>query len=804
STTEGPAYMGWLPFEENNVMAGDGQSFDVGRSPVSITAAHPDQDADIPDLVTANAGDGTVSVINGISPSRFDQGGVLGYTVGNYRMSNKPVNLLFLMPGDVLVGKFDHDDGNLAVELFDTGMKRLAQADSADDNETISVNTLPEGTYLLKVTAPEGESDQYDLQFDLPLRGRTLGSDALEPNGAGPNSPVPEFADLGQITGKATFAGLGIRRPDVSDWTWTIESAEWTAGTHDFFAVVQDNHDDWSATSVGSVHVRNRPPVVDALGGAMARVIDGTGIQFRMLNRSRGPAVHSPRAQADRALYAQTMKHRLELQPNLWLRQANVNGLIIVGGRLRGVRDNMGLEYRGRTVVLTTGTFLNGIVHLGERQRAAGRAGEPPALGLSDHLRELGFEVGRLATCTPPRLHGRTVDVERLEAQYGDEPPRPFSFATQTIDRPNLPCYLTRTNSRTHAIIAAHQHRSAILSGQAVGAQPRYCPSVEDKVVRFPEKPSHQLFLEPEGEHTEEVYVNGLFTGLPADVQEAVVRSIDGCERAEIVRYGYAIEYDFVPPYQLRPSLEAQRLDGLFLAGQINGTSGYEEAAAQGLVAGINAVQRVRGAEPLVLGRDEAYIGVLVDDLVTLSPREPYRMFTSRAEYRLLLRQDNADRRLMPHARRLGLVDDVTWAALEARERAIAQALAYLEKTFHEGVSLLRILRRPGVSLADVEALDAELGSRGLSAAVREQVEIEAKYEGYIARQRADIERLRRLEQQPIPGDLDYEALVGLRGEAREKLARVRPASLAQAGRIAGVSPADVTALMVHLERRRP
>ena len=540
---------------------------------------------------------------------------------------------------------------------------------------------------------------------------------------------------------------------------------------------------------------------IDALGGAMARVIDQTGIQFRMLNLSRGPAVHSPRAQADRWLYSQTMKLVLERQPNLWLRQASVNGLLVEDGRCVGVRGRMGTEYHGRTVVLTTGTFLNGIVHVGEEQRPAGRAGEPPALGLSDHLRELGFEVGRLTTCTPPRIHGRSVNYGVLEPQPGDDPPRPFSFATRAIDRPNIPCHLARTNERTHAIIADNLKRSALLSGQAPAAGPRYCPSIEDKIVRFPERASHQLFLEPEGEHTAEVYCNGLFTGLAADVQDEMVRTIEGLEQAEIVRYGYAIEYDFVVPYQLGPSLEAMRLGGLFLAGQINGTSGYEEAAAQGLMAGINAARSVRGEEPLVLGRSEAYIGVLIDDLVTLSPREPYRMFTSRAEYRLLLRQDNADRRLMPHARRLGLLGDEAWAALQAKERAIAETAEYLGSRFHRGVSLLQMLRRPGVTFADVEAADADLAARRLPDAVREQVAIEAKYEGYIARQKAEIERLARMETRPLAHDLDYMAMRELRGEAREKLAKLRPSSLGQARRIAGVSPTDLAVLMVHVER---
>ena len=542
---------------------------------------------------------------------------------------------------------------------------------------------------------------------------------------------------------------------------------------------------------------------IDALGGLMARVTDRAGIQFRMLNVSRGPAVHSPRAQADRMLYSRVMKSVLEQQPNLWLQQANVDSLLVEGGRCVGVRDPMGVEHRARAVVLTTGTFLNGVVHLGDRQTPAGRAGEPPAVGLSDHLRELGFEVARLTTSTPPRLHGATIHYGGLEPQYGDDPPRPFSFHTRALDRPNLPCHLTHTNGRTHDIVRANLVRSPRMSGQAPEVGPRYCPSIEAKIVRFPHKTSHQLFLEPEGTDTLEVYANGLFTGLPPQVQEDLLHSIQGLEDVHVLRYGYAIAYDFVPPYQLKPSLETMRLGGLFHAGQINGTSGYEEAAAQGIVAGINAALGVRGDEPLVLGRDEAYIGVLVDDLVTLSPREPYRMFTSRAEYRLLLRQDNADRRLMPVARRLGLAEDGAWAALEAKERAIAETLGYLGSTFRDGASLLQILRRPGVTIGDLEAPDEGLAGRGLDDAAREQVEIETKYAGYIARQQTDVDRLRRLEGQAIPADVDYGTLKGLRPEARDKLGQARPASLGQASRIAGVAPTDVTALLIHLERAR-
>jgi len=540
---------------------------------------------------------------------------------------------------------------------------------------------------------------------------------------------------------------------------------------------------------------------IDALGGAMGQVTDQTGIQFRMLNVGRGPAVHSPRAQADRWLYSQTMKLRLENLANLWLRQASARGLLVEGGRVAGVRDQQGVEYRARTVVLTTGTFLNGMIHLGEKQIPWGRAGEPPGLGVSAQLREMGFEVGRLATCTPPRIHGATIDYGVLAPQFGDEPPRPFSFWTRAIERPNLPCYLAHTNERTHAIIARDPSRSPLLSGQSDAAQPRYCPSIEDKVIRFPEKTSHRIFLEPEGERTVEVYCNGLFTGLAPEVQEEMIRSIRGLEQAEIIRYGYGIEYDFVPPYQLEPSLETMRLPGLFLGGQINGTSGYEEAAAQGVLAGLNAALAARGDEPLVLSRSEAYIGVLADDLVTLSPREPYRMFTARAEFRLLLRQDNADRRLMPYARRLGLIDDAMWASLQEKERAIQETRSHLASRYHEGASLQQWLRRPGVRFADVEALDPALAERRLSESVKEQVEIETKYEGYIERQRIDVERLRRMESRRIPPDLDYLRLEGMRVEAREKLTRVRPASLGQAGRIAGVSPADVAALMIHLER---
>jgi len=541
---------------------------------------------------------------------------------------------------------------------------------------------------------------------------------------------------------------------------------------------------------------------VDALGGEMAKVIDATSIHFRMLNRGRGPAVWSPRAQADRRAYAIEMKRRLEEQQGLTLRQELVESIIPRGRRAAGVTCRSGAEYRCRAMVLTTGTFLKGLVHVGEKNFPAGRLGEFSADNLSDSLASLGLEIGRLKTGTPPRVNGTTIDFAELAPQYGEDPPLPFSFSTVDHQRPSVPCYMTSTNERTHDIIRANLDRAPLYSGQIESVGPRYCPSIEDKIVRFADKAEHQIFLEPEGLNTHEFYCNGIATSIPMDVQLEMVHSIRGLERAEIMRFGYAIEYDFVPPTQTMPWLETKACDGLFLAGQINGTSGYEEAAGQGLVAGINAVLKLRGEDPFVLTRAEAYIGVLIDDLVTQGTQEPYRMFTSRAEHRLVLRQDNADRRLMHYGRRFGLIDDEQWRRLREKEAAIARAMDYLEKARHKNTSAARVLRRPGVTFNDVERLDDTLRGFGLSDELKQQVEIDVKYDGYIKRERERIEKMKKMEGRRIPSDLDFMSINELRFESREKLSRVRPISLGQASRISGVTPADISVLLVYLERR--
>lgn len=543
---------------------------------------------------------------------------------------------------------------------------------------------------------------------------------------------------------------------------------------------------------------------IDALGGEMGKLIDATGIQFRMINTGKGPAMHSPRAQADKNAYHMEMKRRLEAQPGLLLRQALVTSLIVEDGRVRGVRTQSGHDYTADAVILTTGTFLNGLLHFGPAKVPGGRMGEPPATDLSESLRLAGLEVRRLKTDTPPRVNGRTVRWDALEAQPGDPEPRPFSFSTDRIEREQVPCYMTHTNPRTHEIIRAALDRAPLYDGQIeAGLGPRYCPSIEIKVRRFPDKDRHLLFLEPEGRNTLEVYCNGLFTSLPRDVQEGMVHSIEGLEEAQIVRYGYAVEYDWVPPTQLKPSLETKRIAGLYHAGQINGTSGYEEAAGQGIMAGMNAARKLRGEEPLVLGRDEAYIGVLIDDLVTKGTDEPYRMFTSLAEYRLLLRQDNADRRLMKYGHANGLIPDAMWERLRQKEEAIERTIEYLRDTWHEGKTLAQILKRPEMDLDALGELDQRVDEVARESAVREQVEIELKYEGYIKRQLEQIERFRRNEDRKIPEWLDYEAIPELRGEAKEKLAEIQPESLGQTSRISGISPADISILMVYMEGRR-
>ena len=542
---------------------------------------------------------------------------------------------------------------------------------------------------------------------------------------------------------------------------------------------------------------------IDALGGAMARAIDATGIQFRMINTGKGPAMHSPRAQADRKAYRSEMKRRLEARDGLLLRQEMVESLLVEDGRVRGVRALTGLNYRADAVILTTGTFLRGVLHCGAAKTKGGRMGELSADGLSATMEAAGLQLGRLKTDTPPRVNMRSLHLDGLELQHGDVPPRPFSFATERIDRPQVPCYVTYTNPRTHEIILAALHRAPLYDGQISATGPRYCVSIEIKVLRFSDKDRHLLYLEPEGLDTLEVYCNGLFTSLPPDVQEDMVHSIEGMEDAEIVRYGYAVEYDFVPPTQLKPSLETKRVDGLFHAGQINGTSGYEEAAGQGIIAGINAARKLKGEEPLILRRDEAYIGVLIDDLVTKGTEEPYRMFTSLAEYRLLLRQDNADRRLMKYGYENGLIGEKPYRRLCRKEKAVADLVGYLKGHWHEGKTLAQYLKRPGWDLDRVAEIDPQVAGLGSDPEAREQVEIEMKYEGYLQRQMEQTEKFRRSEEKKIPGWLDYERIPELRREAKEKLNMLRPASLGQASRISGISPADISILMVYIEGRR-
>jgi tRNA uridine 5-carboxymethylaminomethyl modification enzyme len=560
---------------------------------------------------------------------------------------------------------------------------------------------------------------------------------------------------------------------------------------------------------------------IDALGGAMGRAIDATGIQFRMLNRSKGAAMHSPRAQADKKLYQAEIKRLVEEQPNLTLRQEVVEDLIVEEGtgvrsqesinspltpdscpltprRIVGVRVRGDATYAAPTVVLTTGTFLQALMHTGEAKTPGGRAGEGTTAGISGALARFGIRLERFKTGTPPRLNGRTIDYGRTELQPGDEQPQPFSFLTNAIDVEQLPCHITYTNEAVHELIRANLHRAPMYSGQINSSGPRYCPSIEDKIVRFADKTQHQLFLEPEGRHTREVYINGVSTSLPRDVQDAIIRLIPGLERAEIMRYGYAVEYDYAPPDQLLPSLESKLVGGLYFAGQINGTTGYEEAGAQGLLAGANAALAVAGREPLVLGREQAYMGVLIDDLVTRGVDEPYRMFTSRAEFRLLLRHDNADQRLTPLAFAHGLADCERMGRLEAKSDEVARLTQLLESHRHEGVTLAQLLRRPEIDWPHlVGILPALAGGRDDAIG---QVVSNLKYAGYIARQEVDVERQHRLAAKRIPASFDYARITHLRAEAREKLTRIRPIDLSQASRVSGITPADIALVMVHLE----
>ena len=540
---------------------------------------------------------------------------------------------------------------------------------------------------------------------------------------------------------------------------------------------------------------------IDALGGLMGRAIDATGIQFRILNRSKGPAVRSPRAQADKYKYKDYIRQRLQATGGLTIVEAEVTQIRTDGGKVVGVTCADGRCYDSQTVIITAGTFLGGIMHMGDKQWAGGRFDEPASNELSDSLKSLGFELSRLKTGTPARLAGDTIDYDKCELQKGDEDRQPFSFMTDRIERPQLPCWITYTNEKVHDLLRANLDRAPMYTGQIASAGPRYCPSIETKVVRFADKARHMIFLEPEDEAGSTIYCNGISTSVPTDVQDEMLRLIPGTENAKVIHYAYAIEYDHCPARQLWPSLQTRKIKGLYFAGQINGTSGYEEAAGQGLLAGINAALAVKGKAPLVLRRDQAYIGVLVDDLLTKEIDEPYRMFTSRAEYRLTLRSDNADRRLTEIGRAVGLVDDKRWTRYQEKIAALAKLEKYLRQTKRGTATLWQQLKQPDNPFAINPRADEEIAAMGLRADVVESAAIEALYEGYLKRQERQIESFRNLEKIKLPEGMDYDAVSHLSNEARCKLKRFRPTTLAQASRIGGVTPADITVIQVSLRK---
>jgi tRNA uridine 5-carboxymethylaminomethyl modification enzyme len=573
--------------------------------------------------------------------------------------------------------------------------------------------------------------------------------------------------------------------------------------------------------AIGGIGKGHLVKEIDAMGGLMATAADQSGIQFRILNSRKGPAVRATRAQIDRSLYRQVVRPALENQKNLLIFQQAVDDLIVEGEQVRGVVTQAGLKFMAPTVVLTVGTFLGGKIHIGDSNHAGGRAGDPPSIALANRLRELPFNVGRLKTGTPPRIDGKTIDYSQLQAQPGDVPLPVFSYIGDVSQHPRqVPCHITYTNEQTHEIIRGALDRSPMYNGNIEGTGPRYCPSVEDKVMRFADKDAHQIFIEPEGLNTNEVYPNGISTSLPYDAQVGLVRSIKGFENAHITRPGYAIEYDFFDPRELSPWLETRFIKGLFFAGQINGTTGYEEAAAQGLLAGLNAALKTQDKEPWFPRRNEAYLGVLVDDLITMGTTEPYRMFTSRAEYRLMLREDNADLRLTEQAYSLGLIDDNRWRLFSEKRDAVIQESTRLEKiwvgspklsiedtervlgqSIRKDVNLLQLLRRPEITYNDISRLP-NIAVEGIDPKVAEQVEIQVKYSGYIQRQEEEIDRNRRHEESALPEDIDYQQVRGLSSEVIEKLSKHRPVNLGQASRIQGITPAAISLLRVHLKKQ--